>query len=73
MEGYCVPHRLAVHVVSASINTVSDCMTVLLPQPVIWGLNIGKRRKVGLSAVFAVGGLYVPSFPLHYTSLRCFH
>jgi len=57
VEGYCVPHRMSVHIVSASINTASDLITVLLPQPVIWSLKMARRRKWALSAVFCVGAL----------------
>jgi hypothetical protein len=57
VEGVCVRDRLVVHIVSASINTASDVVIVVLPQPVIWGLEIGRGRKWGLSCVFLLGGL----------------
>ncbi|OAL55915.1 hypothetical protein IQ07DRAFT_627934 [Pyrenochaeta sp. DS3sAY3a] len=49
--------RLIVHIASASINTASDLITMILPQPVIWKLNLQRKRKWGLSAVFLLGGL----------------
>ncbi|UPX11656.1 uncharacterized protein EKO05_0002250 [Ascochyta rabiei] len=55
--GTCVKDKLVVHVVSASINTASDLIIVTLPQPVIWRLELSKKRKWGLSAVFLLGGL----------------
>ncbi|KAH7076445.1 hypothetical protein BKA63DRAFT_282814 [Paraphoma chrysanthemicola] len=57
VPGYCTPHHLVLHIISASINTLSDLITVLLPQPVIWKLKMDRKRKIGLSAVFALGGL----------------
>ena len=50
---------MVVHIVSASINTASDLIIVILPQPVIWRLELTRKRKWGLSAVFLLGGLYV--------------
>ncbi|KAF2025233.1 hypothetical protein EK21DRAFT_117021 [Setomelanomma holmii] len=55
VPGTCGPHHLIVHIISASINTLSDLITVLLPQPVIWSLNLDRRRRFGLSIVFMIG------------------
>lgn len=57
VPGTCVKDKLVVHIVSASINTASDLIIVILPQPVIWRLELGTQRKWGLSAVFLLGGL----------------
>ena len=57
VPGTCVQNKLVVHIVSASINTASDLIIVILPQPVIWRLELSKKRKWGLSAVFLLGGL----------------
>ena len=55
--GTCVEDKLVVHIISASINTASDLIIVILPQPVIWRLELSKGRRWGLSAVFLLGGL----------------
>lgn len=57
IPGICVRDRLVVHIISASINTASDLIIVILPQPVIWRLELSRARKCGLSAVFLLGGL----------------
>lgn len=57
VAGTCVKDELVVHIVSASINTASDLIIIILPQPVIWRLELSKKRKWGLSAVFLLGGL----------------
>lgn len=59
VQGTCVEDKLAVHIISASINTASNLIIVALPQPVIWRLELSKKRKWGLSAVFLLGGLQV--------------
>lgn len=57
VAGTCVKDKMVLHIVSASINTVSDLIIVIFPQPVIWRLELTMRRKWGLSAVFLLGGL----------------
>ena len=57
LPGTCVPHRLIIHICSASINAASDLVTIILPQPVIWSLKMDSRKKWGLSAVFLLGAL----------------
>lgn len=47
-------------VVSASvINVVTDLMILIIPIVAIWGLQMTKKHKIRLSAVFAVGAMYV--------------
>lgn len=57
VPGVCVKDKMIVHIVSAAINTASDLIIVILPQPVIWRLELSAKRKWGLSAVFLLGGL----------------
>lgn len=57
IPGTCVKNKLVVHIVSASINTASDLTIMILPQPVIWRLELSTKRKWGLTAVFMLGGL----------------
>lgn len=40
-------------------NVVMDFAILFLPMGIVWQLQISKRRKTALSAVFAVGTLYV--------------
>jgi hypothetical protein len=68
MPGKCVPNRFAIHIASASINTASDLILMLLPQPVIWGLTMNRKRQWGLSAVFLIGGLYVSHIAYCWTA-----
>ncbi|KAJ4382806.1 hypothetical protein N0V86_002030 [Didymella sp. IMI 355093] len=74
VAGTCVKDRLVVHVVSASINTASDMIIVILPQPVIWRLSLSKKRKWGLSAVFLLGGLACAASAARlYYAIRLYH
>ncbi|KAK3937136.1 hypothetical protein QBC46DRAFT_393350 [Diplogelasinospora grovesii] len=42
-------------VASACINLASDICILVLPQPIIWGLQISLHKKIGVSLIFAMG------------------
>ena len=46
----------------SSTNVATDLTIVLLPMPMVWGLQMATRRKVELTITFALGFLYVPLF-----------
>jgi len=46
------------------IGLVLDFSIWVLPIPVIGKLNLPSRQKLGLVAVFGLGGLCVPPFPV---------
>ncbi|KAI4607476.1 hypothetical protein J4E80_009589 [Alternaria sp. BMP 0032] len=50
-------NQFAVWFTNAAINILTDFAIILLPIPVIQKLNLGKRQKIGLISIFAVGGL----------------
>lgn len=53
-EGHCV--RIAwMIIVAAIINVISDFTILILPIASVWGLQMGRRQKLGASAVFAAG------------------
>ncbi|KAK8100533.1 hypothetical protein PG999_010907, partial [Apiospora kogelbergensis] len=45
--------------VSASTHFITDVIMVLLPQKVVWSLNLSMQKKVGLAFVFSLGLLGV--------------
>lgn len=69
----CIPHRkiwdrtvpgkcfsrTALDTAMASINVVSSVFILILPQKVIWSLQMNTAKKIGVSSVFAIGLLYV--------------
>ena len=54
ISGNCFD-EIALNFVAITINTVSDVIVVVVPQPIIWNLQISTKRKVGLSAIILVG------------------
>lgn len=65
----CVPHAAiwefylpskcynlpSVMLTSASVQVFSDICMVLLPQKIVWGLNMNWQKKLGVSIIFGVG------------------
>ena len=43
----------------AVFNTISDIGVLVLPQPLIWHLQMPRLKKLGVSLVFLSGALYV--------------
>jgi len=48
-----------VNIVTGVMNATSDLVLLLLPIVCVWKLQMGARRKLGASAVFATASLYV--------------
>lgn len=42
----------------SSCNMATDLILILLPMPMIWGLQMATRRKIGLTIIFALGLMY---------------
>lgn len=58
-------------ITTASIfNVVSDFLILLLPIACVWRLQMKLTKKLGTSAVFAAGALYVPYRPLTTPRMR---
>ncbi|KAJ4397790.1 hypothetical protein N0V93_002027 [Gnomoniopsis smithogilvyi] len=65
----CVPHQAiwefylpskcynlpTVMLTSASVQVFSDVVMAMLPQKVIWGLNMNLQRRIGIAIIFSVG------------------
>ena len=42
----------------AVLNCLQDIVIVILPMPVLWGLQMARIKKVALSGMFGIGTLY---------------
>jgi hypothetical protein len=58
VHGKCFNYK-AMEMAGAAINLVSDLIILILPQRVIWTLNMSTSRKLGVSFIFAIGILLV--------------
>lgn len=43
------------YLIGNAINAASDVSIVILPQPVIWHLQISLKKKIGLGVIFLIG------------------
>jgi hypothetical protein len=55
-DGKCI-NRRAVGIATAAFNVFADLLILLLPQKIIWNLQMGMSRKIGISLVFSMGVL----------------
>lgn len=54
--GYCLDTS-ALNVSASSINVISDVAIFILPQAVIWRLNMPLRQKIQVSTIFLIAAL----------------
>ncbi|KAI1824651.1 hypothetical protein F4861DRAFT_504997 [Xylaria intraflava] len=54
VPGRCIDKR-NLDLSTSSFNLVFDLCTLLLPQKVIWGLQMDLKRKIGISVIFSIG------------------
>lgn len=60
--GTCVDTLPTIYIAPA-INLVFDIVALVLPQKVIWGLQLSLKKRLGISFLFALGLLYgIPFF-----------
>ncbi|KAI2618365.1 hypothetical protein GGR54DRAFT_640491 [Hypoxylon sp. NC1633] len=55
VQGQCMVDMNALVAALTIMNLMSNIFILLLPQKVIWGLQIRKSKKLGISIVFAIG------------------
>ncbi len=54
--GHCY-NAVALNIAAGSFNALSDFVILLLPQHIIWRLQMRWERKIGVSAIFLTGFL----------------
>jgi hypothetical protein len=57
----CVRRQVGLNIASSVFNAASDLLLLLLPLPLVWGLQLPLRRKVGVTLLFITGLVYVTS------------
>ncbi|KAI0868122.1 hypothetical protein GGS24DRAFT_483331 [Hypoxylon argillaceum] len=58
LTGHCL-NGTVLALTSATVNLAFDIVILILPQKVIWTLNMSKLRRLGVSVVFVIGLLAV--------------
>ena len=54
--GHCINTNVF-YIIGSSVQFLTDLAVLVIPLPVVWSLNIGVAKKIGLSFVFLLGGL----------------
>jgi hypothetical protein len=62
-NGSCLS-LVASFMLTPPFNVASDLVILLLPITSVWKLRIPQRKKIGISMMFATGGLYVRDLQL---------
>lgn len=70
LPGNCIDVSAAI-VVQGVINLVLDVGILIVPLWAIWSLRLPMKRKLGISAVFGVGILWVATSELSVRSVGC--
>ena len=58
LEGHCINNEILL-LADCISSIVCDFLVLVLPMPLIWNLQLPVTKKLGLTAVFATGLLYV--------------
>ena len=56
IKGHCVNPDIMFKTLS-SFSVITDVVMLILPLPIVWRLQISKRRKFALTGIFMMGGL----------------
>ncbi|KAI1743044.1 hypothetical protein F4680DRAFT_445515 [Xylaria scruposa] len=54
VQGSCIDLR-TIHLAAATINLILNLAILLLPQPIIWKLQLSYPKKIGVSTVYTIG------------------
>ena len=55
--GSCLTHVDAWYLWASLPNIITDLVMLVLPMPVIWGLHMSKRNKIGLTLIFCTASM----------------
>ena len=56
--GKCID-QVATWIANAASTIFTDLIILIMPLPPVWNLKLAKREKIGLTAAFGLGSLYV--------------
>lgn len=56
--GICI-NRPVFYFAQAGLGILTDFATVIAPLPVMWGLQLGLKQKMGVAGILTTGGLLV--------------
>ena len=57
IHGTCSKHAKETYLVAGALNLIIDVFIVILPMPMLFQLRMPAAKKVGLIAMFSLGGV----------------
>jgi len=69
-DRHCIAIKIP-FLITAIPNTLLDFVILILPMTVIWTIQLSLRRKIAISAVFLIGGLFVFPFANDSNEVLC--
>lgn len=67
---YCTDNN-SYYVLTSTFNVTLDFGILVLPLSIVWTLKLSRRPKIGLSAIFILGDLYVSNAPIITAVCKC--
>ncbi|KAL8685821.1 MAG: hypothetical protein Q9218_007524 [Villophora microphyllina] len=55
----CYPKSYDVENVYGFCNVITDVVLIVMPIPLVWKMQVNRKKKLGVAMVFATGALYV--------------
>jgi hypothetical protein len=55
-DAVCI-NRGAIYIATAVIGVLTDVLLIILPIPTVWGLQMSRKQKIGLTGMFGVGSM----------------
>ena len=52
-------------IANGALDAITHILILCLPIRYIWALQLRTRARIGVSVIYLLGGLYVPSFPIY--------
>lgn len=69
--GKCINSNNLAYAITSPPDILTSLALLILPIPLLWGLQMPRRKKLAITGIFVLGSLYVLSLP-HYSSLCSF-
>ncbi|KAL8942235.1 MAG: hypothetical protein Q9211_001479 [Gyalolechia sp. 1 TL-2023] len=60
----CKPKAYNTENVYGFCNIITDFVLMIMPIPLVWNMQLGFKKKIGIVWIFATGALYVPQIAL---------
>ena len=57
IKGHCI-NKNVFYIFGSTMQLVTDVAVLVIPLPFVWSVRIDTMKKIGLSVIFLLGGVY---------------